>query len=137
MSLVPAMGSVVQNQPVQHGPPFRADKMDAHLFGKGGEVGVAGHKKLIARAPVLVREFHRAQAAENAQAQEKVLHLPGHALGGRGVEEAAARLVDVPIPLPHAADEQADLAVGQLEGGGGDLFGVGGFAQMSNSWPKS
>ncbi len=91
---------------------------------KRGKVVVARNKQLIAGAPLLVRKVHRAQAADDAQSQQQVLQLARHALRGGRIEEAAAVAVNVAITLPHAADEQRNLCVGEGKDRSRDFLGA-------------
>ncbi len=117
--------SIQGSQAIQFFPAKRADEVRSNPFGKSTDGLLPGNEDLVANAPIFVGESHLAQAAEDAQAQKQMLQLAGHAFRGSSIVQAAPFEVDMAVAFPHAADQQANLRIGQLEGSRWDLFGMG------------
>jgi hypothetical protein len=129
-SFVPIAWRLFPNRAAQFFFARRTDEMHGNVVTEANQVVVAGHEKLVANAPVAVREVDRTHAADDAKTQQQMLQLACHPFRSGGIEKAPPLDVDVPVAFPHAADEQPKLARTELKDRGRYLFDGGLLAQQ-------
>ena len=113
-----------KHQRIQLRTPFCTHKAGGNCCTKARHIVAACDKQLVTGAPLLVGKYYGAQSADDAQTQKQVLQLARHSLRRCRIEETAPLNINVAVPLPHAADKQRNLCIGEGEDRRWNLLGA-------------